>query len=590
MAVRQITCRESADFMSLGATADSFSRYNISTPDVLANQSILLVPFHQVELLVDDIRKRFAVSDLTVPGYPFTINFFNDNAPKPSFLGTCNAEADISDLKAKVEAVPWGYGEMSINASEAERSDLETFMMKCRDMLSVDDRKNKTTKKKKEKRRVRTMEGDLSTLQRAQEYLGLRPASMTRSSASLAQTPVVDLTKPSPYPPHREPVLISVDVESYERDHSLITEIGVSTLDTRDLHDLAPGETGDNWTQKIRSRHFRIKDREHYVNYQYCIGDAGKFLFGKSEFISIAEAGVVIDSCFQPPFSAAFTCSHSLQLDNKDNPDTQITNLPERSSALVQALQTPTTTTTTPSEPRTILLIGHDLTADTTYLSSLSSKVFRSYPPSSEDNAASTSTSTLLTGTLDTATLHKQLTHASQPRSLTVICHDLDITPWHAHNAGNDARYTLEVFLKIALKASQQQHKPDSSYRKRDRQRDRKSTQNNTREGGGLDTGTIAVSSMQNPSSMKGASSMTSHANTLGENTRVHTTDRRNDRAQITSDVTIESDDNKRNNIANNDRSARVEQQQQQHHQEQLQEQNDEPARYRDPASDEEPY
>lgn len=84
---------------------------------------------------------------------------------------------------------------------------------------------------------------------------------------------------------------------------------------------------------------------------------------------------------------------------------------------------------------------------------------------------------------------------------------------------------------------------------------------------------------------------MTSHANTLGENTRVHTTDCRGDHAPIASDVTIESDDNNRDDIAINDRSARVEQAvdpvrfEQQH-----QEQNDEPVRYRDPASDEEPY
>lgn len=434
-------------------TFDRLSRYNVSTPDILANQSILLVPYEQVQLLVDEINRKFTINELTVPGYPFTVTFFNDHAPKPQFLGVCNIPTDLADLKAKIEPVPWAYGEVPTNASEAEKTDLEAFMVKCRDMLSIDQWKNKSTREKREKKQVQSVNGDLSTLQQAQQCLGLRPSSAIKQS-----NPVVDLTQPAPCTPQNQPVLISIDVESYELDHSLITEIGVSTLDTQDFHDLAPGETGDSWIQKIRSRHFRIKGREHYINNLYCVGDADQFLLGRSEFITIEDAGVVVDSCFRPPFSAEFVCPRSLQLERNSNSNAHITNLAERSAALARVLENQEIADSS-DESRRVLLIGHDLTSDTTSLSRLSSRIFRQ----SVSSASSNDTDTTLTGTFDTATLYKHLTHTSQPRKLGAVCHDLDIVPWHPHNAGNDARYTLEVFLKIALKASQQQQQHTSN-------------------------------------------------------------------------------------------------------------------------------
>src|SRR5262249_34998073 len=95
-------------------------------------------------------------------------------------------------------------------------------------------------------------------------------------------------------------------VEAYERAHNLITEIGVSTLDTLDLVSIPPGPGGKNWISQIRSRHFRIQGREHLVNKDFCTGNPEAFQFGNSEFIKLSEAPARVDSCFEWPFSVEY--------------------------------------------------------------------------------------------------------------------------------------------------------------------------------------------------------------------------------------------------------------------------------------------
>jgi hypothetical protein len=116
----------------------------------------------------------------------------------------------------------------------------------------------------------------------------------------------LDVNKIAPYAFDKDTVIISIDVESYERGHHLITEVGVSTLDTMDLVDLAPGKGGENWMKEIRSRHFRIKGREYLRNTEFCIGNPDAFDFGTSEFVSIGDAPNAVDACFEYPFSVEF--------------------------------------------------------------------------------------------------------------------------------------------------------------------------------------------------------------------------------------------------------------------------------------------
>lgn len=61
----------------------------------------------------------------------------------------------------------------------------------------------------------------------------------------------------APFPFDSDVVFICFDVEAWERDSSKITEIGICTLDTKDLAGIAPAQWGREWYKKIVARHFR---------------------------------------------------------------------------------------------------------------------------------------------------------------------------------------------------------------------------------------------------------------------------------------------------------------------------------------------
>ena len=165
-------------------------------------------------------------------------------------------------------------------------------------------------------------------LQRAQQYLGLRgiPKQPLPPNTNLSWTEQekfrieqdelcnitlkpLDLSRAAPFPCEGNPVIVCIDVESYERAHHCITEIGISTLDTLDLKDVAPGAGGENWMNHIRSRHLRIREFLNLVNKDFCVGNPEAFQFGNSEIVSLAEAAALVDACFEPPFCSAHkTC------------------------------------------------------------------------------------------------------------------------------------------------------------------------------------------------------------------------------------------------------------------------------------------
>lgn len=78
-------------------------------------------------------------------------------------------------------------------------------------------------------------------------------------------------------------ILISVDVEAFEFNQKLVTKIDISTLDTVDLRGLQPGAKENNWTAKIRSRHFRIREHSHHLNKVHVESCPDKFDFDQSE-------------------------------------------------------------------------------------------------------------------------------------------------------------------------------------------------------------------------------------------------------------------------------------------------------------------
>lgn len=215
--------------------------------------------------------------------------------------------------------------------------------------------------------------------------------------------PALNASSTPPYPFDLDSVIIAVDVESFERNNKLITEIGVATLDTRDLLHLAPGANGSNWFSKIRARHIRVKEYMHLVNKDLVQGCPDRFEFGKSEIVSKQDAPKVVAACFKPPFSGPI-------------------GRPTQAES---------------AEKRNILFLGHDSKHDIGYLIELG------YNPLNLSN---------LVEILDTALMFRSYSRESNGRSLGHILYEMDIAGWNLHNAGNDAVYTLQAMLAMCVR------------------------------------------------------------------------------------------------------------------------------------------
>ena len=198
-----------------------------------------------------------------------------------------------------------------------------------------------------------------------------------------------------------------LQIEAWEKDHSIITEIGVSTLDTNDLVALPPGEGGKNWKTAIRPRHFRIAEYQHLSNQDFIVGCADSFEkeFGTSTFISINEAPQTIASCFNEPFSAGYQMkSH---------------NGPEPSGSLAN-----TSNEADSKSKRNIILVGHNTQSDVDYMRSIG------YDVRNLRN---------LLEAIDTADMFKALRHEGQSRSLGGVLLELEMVGWNLHNAVSQA-------------------------------------------------------------------------------------------------------------------------------------------------------
>lgn len=435
-----------------------------------------------MQALIEEIGTTFK-AEVSVPGFPFTLSFFDDGTPQPQLLGTTRSRAHINDMQDKILAPPEGHGEAPAGASPAVDYSFAAFKKKMDKALAANKKKATAVKKKKAQDRFLVIQDWCKQLRRVQRYLGLRSRigkvpepdpNMSwaeqevfikehKKKAHIVLDPL-DVTKLAPFSFEEEPIIISIDIESYERAHSLITEIGISTLDTLDLVHIAPGDGGFNWMKHIRSRHFRIKGREHLINKVFVTGHPDEFQFGDSEFVSLTNAGSAIDSCFEWPFSIQY--KHDGRLKNMAN-DWNAPAAVSGTNEAATAYNRKSTSYGNSSDPataqlgprkRTILLLGHDLGTDLSYLATLGSRTFSAprppvYPQPHIDPADMDNPVHSILEALDTATLYKVLTRESQTRSLTSIMGDLGRTAWYAHCGGNDARYTLEALVGMVIKA-----------------------------------------------------------------------------------------------------------------------------------------
>ena len=456
------------------------SRYYIHPPESLNRDVLLLLPYSQVKVLLDQISTTFK-AEVSVPGFPFTLSFFEDGTPYPQLLGTTMSRADINDMQDKIPSPPPSHGEAPADASSALDWSFAAFKQKLDKALAANKKKSTVVKQKKARDRFLVIQDWCKQLRRAQRYFGLRPIvgkvpepdpNMTwaeqeafikghEKKAHIDLEPL-DVSKPAPFPFEQESVIVSIDIESYERNHKLITEIGVSTLDTLDLVGIAPGEGGEDWMKHIRSRHFRIKGREHYVNREFVTGHPDEFQFGESEFVTIEDAGKAVDSCFEWPFSFEYTHDSRLKDIIKDwsvgTASGSSHDIAPTTAREIKARYRDVLGLQKGPRKRAILLLGHDISTDLAYLSLLNSRTFSApreptYPAPMPDPTDMDNPIHSILEALDTATLFKVLCRESQTRSLTSIMGELGRTAWYAHCGGNDARYTLEALIGLVIKA-----------------------------------------------------------------------------------------------------------------------------------------
>jgi uncharacterized membrane protein YgcG len=278
---------------------------------------------------------------------------------------------------------------------------LEDFKQLMENLTEAQKAKNKANKQKKQQERLGKNKSMQDQLKRAGRYLGLR--SSVQDPLSPTKSPAVDPSMPAPFPFDQSVVFVCVDVESYERAHNKITEVGVATLDTRDLVGVAPGVNGEAWRAKIRAHHFRINEYRHLVNSDFVTGHPDGFYFGQSTFIPLKEAADHVAACFHAPFGA---------LDGE---------YPSHYD---------------PNEKRNIIFLGHDTLGDVRYLQQLG------YDPIKVEN---------ILEAMDTATMYRVWQREQQPTSLGKILLYFNIDGWKLHNAGNDAVYTVQAMLAICV-------------------------------------------------------------------------------------------------------------------------------------------
>ncbi|KAI8950923.1 hypothetical protein F4801DRAFT_547371 [Xylaria longipes] len=353
--------------------------------------SLLLVPTIQFEKYLDIANHELDVN-LAIPrggaGKRFALTFGEFDTPRPRFLGRANGAQALDALKARTDEVP------DDDLRRLTPACYQVYLDKINeiyDSLKADKKKNPEVARQK---RIQRQKDSGRMLKRVQRYLGLRRATPHvpgNSYRGLVATSW-DVSKPAPFKPRESVRFVCVDVEAYERDTRLVTEIGLAVLDTDDVIDKCPGERGENWFSLIQAHHFRIMERSSMVNSEFVQGCPEAFDFGKTHMVPIKDINWAVGNILG---------------NNK------------------------------PEDRRPVIIVGHDIGQDLKYLLKIG---YNSWcAPQIVDEA-------------DTQTMFKRIERSPNGRGLAMVCAELGIPGYHYHNAGNDAVHTLRAMITMAIK------------------------------------------------------------------------------------------------------------------------------------------
>jgi hypothetical protein len=358
----------------------------------------------QLQNLIDDInselKTKLAITDHNrANGLLIDFDDVSDIL-RPRWLGHCSSREQYLDWTSRLESEP----QMALNERLAGRAGLEAFKAKMDEAAEASKNRSKAKQSKKHGEAIIRRQDMARQNLRAQRYLALMSKDENLESNLIDLN--MSLGLPTSYNFESDVIFIAIDVEAKEKASHEITEVGVATLDTRDLHDAAPGNSGTDWHKHIRARHFRISEHRNHVNREYVQGCPENFAFGTSEFVKIADIGKALTACFHEPFS---------------RPDSS------------------TKPTHPPDERRNLVIVGHDLGSDVNYCRKIGFDIF---------NRGN------ILDTLDTTAMYRAYENNPNSTSLGRILYDFDLVGWHLHNAGNDAVYTIQAMLAVCVNSA----------------------------------------------------------------------------------------------------------------------------------------
>lgn len=201
------------------------------------------------------------------------MSFGFGNSPRPRFLGRSENTASFKSLR---NSIPTPHPDDDLNqATKVGRQEFEHLLSRTRS-----DRKTRKRSDRNRVKRIAARRAWGQAIKRVQRYLGLRSKVTAQSADKIDALTKVDLSKPMAQEPENSVLFVAIDVEAYEHNQDLVTEVGIATLDTTKIQSIAPGEGGQNWFSCIRAQHIRVAENSWAVNKRYVAGCADQFSFG----------------------------------------------------------------------------------------------------------------------------------------------------------------------------------------------------------------------------------------------------------------------------------------------------------------------
>jgi len=240
-----------------------------------------MVPTYQFQHFLAIVNAKLETQFTVPPGKNkerYMMSFGTGNSPRPRFLGRSN---DLASFQSFCKAIPEPHPEDDL--SKATMAGLEEF----RQLLNK-SRADRKRVKRSDRNRMKRFQAHKAwgrSVKRAQRYLGLRAA---RADGQAAREPApIDLNLPMTDGPEGSVLFVAIDVEAWEQNQALITEVGIAVLDTTEIQTIAPGKDGQNWFPHIHARHIRVNENKWAENKRFVRGCADRFEFGFVLFLPL---------------------------------------------------------------------------------------------------------------------------------------------------------------------------------------------------------------------------------------------------------------------------------------------------------------